>query len=218
MTRPARTGEAQTARARYQTLAQALRRAHILLFSMCVITAVSILCVIWIAVIDRPSPTYFATDPKGRITPLTPVSEPYLTDAQVISFAAEAITRSMTISFSGWRQDLTQARHYFELPDGWNSFVNALESSNYLQYIRERRLNSSAIVQGAVITNRGSDARGRHSWILQLQMSVTYESAQQTARDNYMVEMRLVRLPNWEVPAGIGVARISVRRGGAPTS
>ena len=214
MTRPARTGEAETARARYQTLAQALRRAHVLIFGMLVITAISITATIWVVVVDRPGPVYFATDPKGRITPLTPVSEPYLTDAQVIQFATEAVAQSMTITFSGWRQELTEARQYFELPNGWNSFVDALENSNYLDYIRNRRLNSTAVAQGAVITRTGTDARGRHSWILQVPIIVTYESAQEQSRDNFLAEIRLVRLPTWDVPRGIGVARISVSTGG----
>ena len=216
MSRPARTGELEASHLRYQSLADALRRAHVLLFALSLITILAIFALFWITVINRPEPTYFATDPRGRITPLTPVSEPYLTDPQVIQFAAEAVRSSLTITFSNFRDDLANARTYYEQPDGWNSFLDALEGSRLLQFIRTRKLNSSAVAQGAVITKRGTDKRNRHSWIVQVRVSVTYESSSETSRDNHIVELQLVRLPNWEVPSGIGVARIAVRPAGGP--
>ncbi|MCY4591385.1 MAG: type IVB secretion system apparatus protein IcmL/DotI [Alphaproteobacteria bacterium] len=214
MTRPSRTGEAEHARHRYRAVADSLRRAQLLALLLGGLCVVSVLAALG-TVLLRPGPVYFATDTEGRITPLVPVSEPWLTDAQVIRFATEAVTQSLTITFSGWREDLTTARHYYEQPAGWNSFVDAVETSGLLDFIRNRRLNSSAVAQGAVIVNRGTDAHGRHSWILQVPVSVTYESAVETSRETYLAELRLVRLPTIEAPTGVGVARLTMRAGGS---
>ncbi len=215
MTRPARSGEAEHARHRYRAMANSLRRAQTLSLVLGGLCAISVAAALWVTVIARPSPVYFATDTEGRLTPLVPVSDPWLTDAQVIRFGVEALTQSLSITFSGWRENLTKARHYYEQPDGWTSFVEAIESSGLLDFIRGRRLNSSAVAQGAVIVNRGTDSFGRHAWILQIPLTVTYESAVETARDTYLAEIRLVRLPTFEAPAGIGVARLTMRAGGA---
>ena len=118
------------------------------------------------------------------------------------------MTRSLTITFSNFREELTGARRYYEYPDGWNSFLAALTAGGVLQFIEGRRLNASTVAQGGVITSHGTDERGRHSWIVQVPVITTYESASETSRENYLAELRIVRLPTTEVPAGVGVAQI----------
>ena len=52
---------------------------------------------------------YFAADGL-RIVRLVPLEEPYITDAEAIQFARDALNRSMTINFTDYRQQLEDVR------------------------------------------------------------------------------------------------------------
>ena len=161
----------------------------------------------------RPEPRYFAAKADGGILPLVPVSSPFLTDGQITNFAVEAVTRALTMDFANWRSDLSGASAYFERPDGWNNFLDAIEDSGMLSYVREHRLVSTVVATGAVIVSAGLDDRKRFSWVVQIPLNVTYESASEISRDSLVAEMSISRLPTWEAPEAVGITRILVRPG-----
>ena len=82
-----------------------------------------------------------------------------------------------------------------------------------LSYIREHRLVSTVVATGAVIVSTGLDDRKRYSWVVQVPLSVTYESASEISRDSLVAEMSISRLPTWEAPEAVGITRILVRPG-----
>lgn len=179
---------------------------------MALVTGIALSAAVW-AVAKKPEARYFAAREDGGILPLVPVSIPFLTDGEVTNFAVKAVTRSLTMDFANWRDDLTGASHYFERPGGWNSFLDALESSGMLAYIREHRLVSTAVANGAVIVQSGSDDAQRYRWTVQIPLTVTYESASELSRDHLVAEVSIKRLPTWESPDAVGIARIVVRPG-----
>lgn len=184
----------------------------VVVLAMTATTGVSVAAAIW-ALASKPEPRYFAAKEDGGILPLVAVSSPYLTDGQVTNFAVEAVTSAMTLDFANWRKDLANAAGYFERPEGWNSFLDAVQKSGMLNYIRERRLVSAVVANGAVIVGSGLDARKRYSWTVQMPLNVTYESASEISRDNLLAEVVVSRLPTWEAPKAVGITQIVVRPG-----
>ncbi len=191
-------------------------RSHIRMtyavIAMAAATAAAVLASVW-ALSSKPEPRYFAAHENGGILPLVPVSLPFLSEGEVTNFAVEAVTGALTMDFANWRGDLSGASRYFERPDGWNSFLDALEDSGMLSYIREHRLVSTAVANGAVIIQAGTDGRKRYGWTVQIPLTITYESANEVSRDNLMAEVKVSRLPTWEVPEAVGITRIVVRPG-----
>ena len=211
MKRP-RYSAAHYARSRYETWMHSHRRMSVVVMVMTVVTGISVAASI-LTMTTRPEPRYFAARADGGILPLVPVSSPFLTDGQVTNFAVEAVTRALTMDFANWRSDLSGASAYFERPDGWNNFLDALEESGMLSYVREHRLVSTVVATGAVITSTGLDNRKRYSWIVQVPLNVTYESASEISRDSLIAEVAISRLPTWESPEAVGITRIVVRPG-----
>lgn len=207
-----RHSAAHYARSRYETWMHSHRRMSLAVIMMTAVTAMAVAASV-AAIATRPEPRYFAAKADGGILPLVPVSSPFLTDGQVTNFAVEAVTRALTMDFANWRSDLSGASAYFERPDGWSNFLDAIEDSGMLSYIREHRLVSTVVATGAVIVSAGLDDQKRYSWVVQVPLNVTYESASEISRDSLIAEMSISRLPTWEAPEAVGITRILVRPG-----
>ena len=205
-----RKGAAESALVRHETYQKAFKVSAIGNVIMAIATATSIMMA-WNAWNSVPEPRYFATREDGGIIPLVAVSSPFLNNGQVTNFAVEAVTRAMTMDFKNWREDLAGASEYFQRPDGWNNFLEALESSGTLDFVRNRRLISNAVANGATIIDDGIDSRGRYSWTVQIPLTVTFESASQRSTENMMAEVVVSRIPTWESSRAVGITRISMR-------
>lgn len=214
MAKRTRYGESEAARLRYETWMRSHGRMSAALIAMTAVTGAAVVAAV-LAVSAKPEPKYFAATEDGGILPLVPVSSPYLTDGQVTNFAVEAVTGALTIDFANWRKDLAATSAYFERPGGWNAFLDALERSGMLSYIRERRLVSTAVANGAAIVRSGLDGGKRYSWTVQIPLNITYESASELSRDELLAEVEVARLPTWESPDAVGLTRIVVRPGKA---
>ena len=210
MTVRERMGVAETAVARHDTWRKAFRLSAAANLVMAV-TAFAAVLMAWNAYANRPEPRYFATRADGGIVPLVAVSLPFLNNGQVANFAVEAVTRALTMDFKNWRGDLAEASVYFQRPEGWNGFLAAMERSGTLDFVRERRLVSSAVANGAAIVDDGLDARGRYSWTVQIPLRITFESASERSVEEMMAEVVVSRLPTWESPRAVGITRIGMR-------
>lgn len=159
---------------------------------------------------QHPEPKYFMTGEDGRIIQIHAVDQPFLSAGQVNNFAVEAITRAMTMNFVTWRQDMAEASEYFERPAGWNNFLEAMEGSGTLEFIKNRRLISSAVANGSVIVKSGP-LDGRYRWIVQVPLTITYQSSSEQSKEERLAELEIVRLPTWQTPRGIGISRVIIK-------
>ena len=192
-----RSGAVESPLARYETYQKAFRVSAIGNVIMAVATTASI-AMAWGAYSSQPEPRYFATREDGGIIPLVAVSSPFLNNGQVTNFAVEAVTRALTMDFKNWREDLAQASEYFQRPEGWNNFLTAIDKSGTLDFVRNKRLISNAVANGATIVDDGVDALGRYSWTVQIPLKVTFESANERSVEDMMAEVIVSRLPTWE--------------------
>lgn len=209
-----RHGERETIIGRNETVLSLARKLIFVVMGMLVVTAASVVTAIY-AINAKPEPRYFATRQDGGILPIVAVSTPFLTDNQVMNFAVDAATSAMTINFSTWREDLRRSSVFFERPAGWNSFIDAVESSGQIDFIRERRFITAAVANGATIIAAGLDQTNRYSWTVQVPLTVTYQSASEQTSQNILAELVISRLPTYESPSAVGVSRIVMRVGGA---
>lgn len=205
-----RLGAAESTISRHETYQKAFRFSAIANVILAVATLASV-SMAWNAYTSKPEPRYFATREDGGIIPLVAVSQPFLNNGQVTNFAVEAVTRSLTMDFKNWREDLAEASEFFQRPEGWNNFLTAIQDSGTLDFVRERRLISNAVANGAVIIDDGVDARGRYSWTVQIPLKVTFESANERSVEDMIAEVVVSRLPTWESSTAVGITRISMR-------
>jgi len=158
----------------------------------------------------KPNPLYFLADENGQIYEITPASQPYFKEGQVINFAVEAITKAMTMNFVTWRQDLAEATEYFQRPAGWNNYLAALEGSGTLEMIRNRRLISSVVANGAAIVNHGQKGDS-YFWVIQVPITITYQSSSEKTTENRLAEIEVSRIPTTISSKGMGITRVLIK-------
>ena len=152
-----------------------------------------------------PAPQYFATTINGRITPLIPLDQPNMPPSTLLQWANSAAIAAYTYNFVNYRQELQSASEFFT-PDGWNEFISALNSSNNLKAVIDKKLVVSAVATGApVIVDQGV-LNGTYTWSIQMPMLVTYQSASQTARQNIVVKIVVQRISTLNSARGIGIS------------
>lgn len=164
----------------------------------------------WWAISHKAEPRYFVAQPDGRITQIVPVSHPYLTNGAITNFAVEAVTNSFTLDFSNYKKELAAASEYYERPDGWNNFLSALKSSGTLDTIEKNSLVSSVVANNATVVQSGV-MDGVYTWVVQVSITITYQSASQQSSDTRVAEMVIKRLPTWQTSRGVGISRILLK-------
>lgn len=207
-----RYGATETALSRHETWKKGFNRMVIIMMVMVFATLVAVMMSFW-AITSKPEPRYFAAREDGGILPIVAVREPFLTNNQVTNFATEAITRAMTINFANWRQDLVDASSYFTKPDGWDAFVKTINDSGMMDYIVTKRLIATTVANGAVIIESGTNDQGAFYWVVQVPLTVTYESSSATQTERLLADLEVVRVPTWEMSQGVAVRRVTIRRG-----
>lgn len=207
-----RYGTIETVRSRHETWKTGFLRTQKINFVLS-LTCLFMLVVMIAALNTQPETKYFAAREDGGILPIVPVNQPFMNDSQINNFAVEALTRSFTISFQNYRTDMDEAAKYFIRPDGWSTFKKSIEDSGMINEIIAKKLTSSAVANGAQIINQGISPSGRYGWLVQIPLTITYQSASERKADNWIADMEILRVPNQEMSRGVGVMRINMRRG-----
>ena len=196
--------------ARYDTYRKAFRSSAFGNGIMMLAVAISGLMA-WSAWTEKQNPRYFATYQDGGIIPLVALSLPFLDTGEVTNFAVEAVTRAMSMNFIEWRQSLNNSSRYFESKGAWEEFLNALETSGRLDYIRNQKLISNAVVNEAFILEHGIDEQNRYSWKVRIKMKTTHEKSDKRSIEENIVDLVISRVNTWENPSAIGITRIIIR-------
>ena len=179
------------------------RRVLVALLVMVVTNIILALGAVYV-IKNPPLPKYFATSDDGRITPLHPLSAPVLSVNALTEWATRAATASYTFDFVNFRKSLQEASQFFT-GTGWNSFENALVSSNNLKLVISKKLVTTAVAQGAPVILKRGVLNGAYSWQVQLPMLVTYQSASMNVKQPLLVTMLIRRVDVGNNPAGIAI-------------
>lgn len=169
------------------------------------LVAVLVSSLIAIFVFDKPEYRFFATTADGRIVDVVPLNAPYRGD--VVAWASQAAVEAMTFSFSDYRMRLQNSARFFT-QRGWQTFVDALNSSRILETIDKRQLNLRGTPRAAPQIKRQGVVNGIYQWVLEMPYDIEYLGPQGTGIPQPTVgRLTLVvqRIPTLENPEGIGI-------------
>lgn len=158
---------------------------------------------------NPPKPKYFATSINGRITPLFPMDQPNQSDSAVRQWANQAAIAAYSYNFLNYREELQAASDFFT-PLGWRDFIRALEDSNNLNAVREKRLIVSAVSTKAPVILQQGILNGVYSWRVQLNLLVNYQSPSEFSQETYVVTLLITRVSTLNTPRGIGISQFVV--------
>ncbi|HEY8964359.1 MAG TPA: type IVB secretion system apparatus protein IcmL/DotI [Alphaproteobacteria bacterium] len=152
----------------------------------------------------QPENRYFATTEDGRLVPMEPLSEPNLSGPALLSWAAQAVSETMTFGFHDYRRRLQESSRHFTRK-GWSSFVVALKDSGMIEAVEANRQVITAVPRAAPTIISEGPLGGVYTWQIELPMMVTYQLGQQTRNVSMSIRLTIVRVPKLESPNGVGI-------------
>lgn len=152
----------------------------------------------------KPQDRFFATTAEGRLIPLIPLNQPNLNDAAVLAWSAQAVTETMTFGFHDYQTRLQDASRHFTRR-GWASFTKALEDSRTIESVERRRQIITVIPSKAPVIVDQREVAGVYRWRIEMPITVSYQSGDQTNSQNSLLTLLVVRVPTLESPQGLGI-------------
>ena len=152
---------------------------------------------------NRPEPVFYAKDPDNKTMLLTGTSQPNLLPDTIIRFASKAAVLAYTYDFAHYEAQLAAVKPYFT-KSGWDAFNSKL--ANQIQDVRTKRLFVNGVVVGTpVINNQGELPDRGYVWRVVIPFLITFQSASETSKSNYTIEVSVVHVPTTDNPQGIGI-------------
>ena len=156
-------------------------------------------------VIHRPLPIFTAIQEggDGQRMELTPFEEPNLLSDTLLRWAGKAASTAYTFDFVNYETAIAEARPYFT-DAGWTDFRSAIAGT--VSGIVKSQLFVTGVVSGApVISNQGPLPGRDYVWRVQIPFLVTYQSANTTTQQFFVVVLSVVKVPTSVNPQGIGI-------------
>lgn len=152
------------------------KRLHYLVlaaFGLSLFVILSLILTLIYVIKHPPKPVYFATDHVGRLIKLVPVTEPNMSNDQVIAWVIEAVQSAYSYDYVNYHAELQSAQKYFT-NFGWTTYMSALTASNNILALTQRKMIIQAkVVEQPKILIEGI-LSGAYAWKLQMPMLVTY--------------------------------------------
>lgn len=157
---------------------------------------------------------YFPVQTDNSLIIERPLSEPVFSDEQIVDWAEQAVTNTMTFGYYDHLIRLQDSRRYFTTP-GWASFTKALSDAKFLAIIGAE---SDPVIRGTkqVVASRmrpGERARiikkgisnFRYTWVVEVIIDVGMYERSRQVRFPWRVELTINRQPAMESRDGIGI-------------
>lgn len=162
-----------------------------------------VVSVILYQVLHRPLPQFRAVATNKQMMPLTAYDEPNLRPSTILLWASKAAVAAYTFDFVNYDKEIELAHPYFT-NDGWAAYQSAIQ--RVINRVVSSQLFANGVVTGPpVISNQGQLPGHGYTWRVQVPFLVTFQSAEETKTDTYIVIMTIVKVPTSVNPEGIGI-------------
>jgi intracellular multiplication protein IcmL len=165
---------------------------------------------IWIFIIyaNPLEPKYFSTSFNGEVKHLVAINEPNTSDYAILQWANIAAISAYTYDFVNFKSELKSTSQYFT-ENGWDAFVDAIDSSNNLQQVLSKKLIVNAVATNPPVILQKGLLNGVYSWRIQIPILVTYQAASGFNPQNVLVTMLVSRIPTLESYRGVGIEQFN---------
>ncbi|MFD1043123.1 DotI/IcmL/TraM family protein [Pseudoxanthomonas kaohsiungensis] len=117
---------------------------------------------------------YFTVDNNGRIAPIQAVSDPVVSQGQLLERFKVCVSQANDYNFVDYQKRLGEAQECFT-ENGWEQFAAALTRSGALTQVREQRLIVSSVATGPAVVVRRGVRKGVFTWEVQMPIQLTYQ-------------------------------------------
>lgn len=147
---------------------------------------------------------YFATTADGRIMQLVPMDKPNMGTSALMSWVAQASMEVMTFGYHDYQRRIQQSSRHFTRR-GWESFTNALQKSRIIESVEASKQVVVAKSRSAPILKQEGVFNGKYRWVVELPLSVVYQTGDTSRTDSLTIMLVIDRVPSLENPNGVGI-------------
>ncbi len=145
---------------------------------------------------------------ESNKSPSVPINQANLPSAQVLIWASESIEQIYTYNYRNFPQVLTDIRRFFT-QQGYDSYMKALNDSNNIQIVQDKRLYVAGKVrEKGKVVKEGVNA-GIYTWEIQIPLVVNYKTSNESTSQNIIANVEIVRVPTSDNPVGIAIHSIT---------
>ena len=163
-----------------------------------------ILAIVGLVLSIKPHTVYFATTSDGRIIPVVPLEEKYLTPAQLTAWAAKTAQQTMTFGYHDYHDRLQQAATNFTTV-GWNSFNKAIDDANFIKAITNHKQVVTMEIGAAPEIDSEGVHNGIYYWIVHMPITIHFDGEVPSEPINVILKLQIVRVSTLQNPDGVSI-------------
>ncbi|HSW69646.1 MAG TPA: DotI/IcmL/TraM family protein [Gammaproteobacteria bacterium] len=163
--------------------------------------------------LSKPPPVAFKTGDEFRTLLPVPVTEPYLSQPNLIQWVSEALPRAFTLDFINYNEEVKSASQYFTV-NGWKNFLDQLKMYAEYNTTMAGKLFITAVPGGApFIINQGLLPSNSYGWLVQMPINLGYSSVNKGNSLLLIMQALVVRIPTTNNLTGVAIEKITVTKG-----
>lgn len=190
------------------------RRQYFLALGAYVLSVLVIIVLMGALIFLKRNPTlplYFATDSIGRLIQVIPVDQPNMTINEVMQWATEAVETTYSYDYVNYHYQLQSAQKYFT-NYGWSNYIKALNASNNVVALKERKMIVIAHVVGKPKILAQGILSGAYAWKFSMPVLISYSLPPYDDKSKFTnpltVTLIVQRQPILQSYKGLGIVQI----------
>lgn len=182
-----------------------------LIISVCISIALLVALSIYLH-LSEPQPINFKTAAEWRIQPEIPIDQPYLSDADLFQWTANAMRTVFVFNFNEYNEQLKSYQPYFTA-EGWKVFQDQLNNYASSTMVSNSKLFVTSTITGApTAVNRGI-LSGRFAWWVEIPVDIAYQGSVNLPTRNLTLQVLVVRVSTLNNLSGVAIDNVIVTNG-----
>lgn len=163
----------------------------------------------------KPQPKYFPTGPGCKMQPLAPLSEPVVSDDDIMDKAVKTAQHTYSYDHLNWRTQFAETAKSYT-GNGWKGVQAEFERTGNLEKVIKKRLVATAVAQTApAVVDQYVAPGGVYTWIVRFDMLTLYRGSEGDVSQKVRVEAHIVRVMQDEIDSGVPIKVDSLKVGNA---
>lgn len=186
-----------------------------ILIGVIVTLAVVIVFLLYLTFVHFPQDKVLANANASTVCQVPTLDKPYISEAQVLDFAEQAVISIYTYSYSDYRMRTQQAASQYFSNGFADAFVNLRSNSQELQDVISKRFNVTSVSNPnqPPVVSRAGPYKGSWAWQILVPVSVYYTSGREQFEEKRLATVTVMQAPLTPTnPRGLAVDDILLRQ------
>lgn len=134
---------------------------------------------------------------------------PHQSFKNVSAWIVDAVTAAYSFDFNNYDAQVERAAYYFT-PDGYKTYLNALEANKIRQNVVGRKLQIAVVpMQNPVLVNGGTFG-STEFWRFKIPVLVSYYGGKEPVVKKTMIELLVLRVPAYQNYKGLSITEFNM--------